>query len=157
MRERPEADPSGFDALQPVRNGSLSPASGKSRLVSSWRAVPVRERNSPSSSPRRLGQQRPSQSFPPSRSFYLAMNVFLWSLTLLLVASTSHAIRLPVSRYKLSGSSPLEKRAQGHSGVPYNVLATGGNSSEGLKLVYCIILSILPTISLGCESATSRI
>lgn len=62
------------------------------------------------------------------------MNVFLWPLALLLVASVSHAIHVPVSRHKLSGFSPLEKRAQGHGGISYNVLAAG-DSTNHLKLV----------------------
>lgn len=79
-------------------------------------------------------------AFVPHNHFYLhspfllAMNVFFWTLALFFVASTSHAIRVPISRFKLHNSSPLERRAQGHGGVSYNVLATG-ESPEDLKLV----------------------
>lgn len=62
------------------------------------------------------------------------MNLFPWSLTLLLVASVAHAVHVPISRHKLSGFSPLEKRAQGHGGASYNVLAAG-DSPNGLKSV----------------------
>ena len=62
------------------------------------------------------------------------MNVLFWILTLFLAASTSHAIRVPISRFRLHDSSPLEKRAQGHGGVSYNVFATG-ESPEDLELV----------------------
>ncbi|KAF9651169.1 acid protease [Thelephora ganbajun] len=66
------------------------------------------------------------------------MNVLLWSLALFLVASTSHAIHVPISRFKLSGFSPLEKRAQGHGATPYHLFAAG-NSSKDLSNVRDLI------------------
>ena len=62
------------------------------------------------------------------------MNFLSWTLTLLFAASTSHAIRVPISRFKLPESPPLEKRAQGHGSVSYNAFATG-ESSKDLELV----------------------
>ena len=58
------------------------------------------------------------------------MNPLLSSLALFLVASTAHAIRVPVSRLKLPSFSPLEKRVQGHGGTSYNVLATTDSSKD---------------------------
>ena len=74
----------------------------------------------------------PPQSFLPHTLFLVAMHIFFW---LFLLASTSHAIHVPISRYKFTGPSPLEKRAQGHGGLSYNVLAAG-NSSKDLKSVH---------------------
>jgi len=94
----------------------------------------------------------PPQSFLPHTLFSFAMHLFFW---LFLIASTSHAIHVPISRYKFSSPSPLEKRAQGHGGLSYNVLAAG-NSSKDLKSVHYPI-SISSTFSLDCEPATSVI
>ena len=63
------------------------------------------------------------------------MNVFLWLFALPLFVSTSHALRVPVSRFKLPNFSPLEKRVQGYGSTSYNVLATT-NSSQDTTLVH---------------------
>lgn len=74
------------------------------------------------------------------------MNILVWSLALILAASTSRAIRVPVSRFRLPDFSPLEKRAQGHGGTSYNVLAAG-DSSKDLKSV---VPTVSPIFSLDC-------
>ena len=63
------------------------------------------------------------------------MNLFLSSLLLFLVASTSHALRVPVSRFKLPGFSPLENWSQDYGGTSHNVLATTDSSGD-LTSVY---------------------
>lgn len=119
-----------------IRNGTSAVSAGLSLRCLSIRYVPSSQANlSLSVSCRRLRRRLPPHNhFYTHPPFLLVMNILSWTLTLFLAALTSHAIRVPISRFKLHESPPLEKRARGHGGVSYNVFATG-ESSKDLELV----------------------
>lgn len=135
--EWPEAD--GFDASGSVRNGecqcpcSLCPAQLRSGVPQLTSKALLLNLSSLSSS---WTASTPHNRFYHHALFLASMNIFLWSLALLLVASSSRAIRVPVSRFKLPSLSPLQKRVQGPGGTPYNVLATTDSSNDDLKSVH---------------------
>ena len=123
---RPEAD----DMSGSVRNRPRVVSAGSTPI---WPVSQLSSEVTPIS--RRVARRASPTHFYHYILSLVLMNVFLLSLALFLAASTSHAIRIPVSRFKLPASSPLEKRAQNHGGTSYNILAAS-DSSNGLMSVH---------------------